>query len=285
MNFSYTKAMTVNAALDCLGKGDARIIAGGTDLLVEIQEKKISDISVVDINNIEDFNKIREEAGRIYVGACVTHAELCASDIILKKAPLLLAAASVVGSPQIRSRGTIGGNVVTASPAGDTIPALFCLNAVFIIAGMNGSRKVSAEKFFLGPKKCDIQKGELLAGIELDAAKDDEFFWYKKLGQRKSLAISKVTAAIRVEIANGIINSARIALGAVGPVVLRAGQAEKFLTKKNLNEEVIKQASMLVRKDSAAINDIRSESEYRNEMTRVLTERGLSEIMESTKRR
>lgn len=284
MRFDYRRPKSLSEALEILAKAGekVRVLAGGTDLLVNIQEGIDAPELVVDIGDLDELNRITEESGIIELGALVTHAGVIASELLKEKAPVLVAACSEVGAPQIRVRGTIGGNLATASPAGDLIPALFVLGAMVVLKGRDGEREVLIENFFTGVKQSALRPDELLISVRFSAINESARCFFKKLGQRKSLAIAKVTVAACLVIREGLIEKIRIALGAVATTVIRASRAESYLEGKPITEEVIARAGELVSEESRAISDIRSTEEYRNEMTGLLLMRGLAETREKT---
>ena len=280
MRFEYARPESLRQALEILEQGDERVkvLAGGTDLLVFIQEGVISPRLVVDLGGIAELKSIEEKYERIRLGALVTHEEAAASPLIREKAGVLREACAEVGSPQIRSRGTIGGTLVTASPSGDVIPALVALGASLALTSLHGERAVSIEEFFTGVKKTVIRHDELLTFVSFPSAEPSARGFFKKLGQRKALAISKVSVAACLDLQQGAVRSCRIALGAVAPTVIRATKTEAYLQGKKLDRGTIAQAARIVSSESRAITDLRSEADYRNEMTGVLLERGLEEI-------
>ena len=282
MRFDYRRPKNLSEALEILAnEGEkARILAGGTDLLVNIQEGVDDPELVVDIGELDELKGIQEESGIIELGTLVTHAGVMASELLNEKALVLVSACSEVGAPQIRARGTIGGNLAAASPAGDSIPALYVLGATIVLKNREGEREVPIENFFTGVKQSSLRPDELLTAVRFPAMNDAGRCFFKKLGQRKALAITKVTVAACLVIREGIIENIRIALGAVAPTVIRASRAESYLSGQPLTEEVIARAAQLVSEESRAINDIRSTEEYRNEMTGLLLTRGLVETRE-----
>jgi CO/xanthine dehydrogenase FAD-binding subunit len=284
MRFDYCRPKSLLEALEILAKeGEkVRVLAGGTDLLVNIQEGVDDPELVVDIGEMEELKGIEEESGVIELGPLVTHAGVMASEFLKEKAPVLVAACSEVGAPQIRARGTIGGNLAAASPAGDSIPALYVLGATVVLKSREEEREVPIENFFTRVKQSVLRPDELLTAVRFPAMNEAGRYFFKKLGQRKALAIAKVTVAACLVIREGLIENIRIALGAVAPTVIRASRAESYLEGHSLTEEVIARAGQLISEESRAISDIRSTEEYRNEMTGLLLMRGLAETKEKT---
>ncbi len=283
MQFEYTKAASIEEALDLLaaGGGEAKVIAGGTDLLVNIQEGLESPPALIDIGGIADLKGIEEKDGIIELGSLVTHAEVLGSELLREKAPVLVSACSEVGAVQIRYRATIGGNIATASPSGDTVPAFYVLGARVAIRGGEGEREIAIEDFFTGVKRTVLEPGELIVKIRFPGMPESARSFFKKLGQRKALAIAKVSVAGYLDFKDGLVEEARIALGAVATTVIRAEKAEEALKGKELSDEVIEEAGRLTTEASKAITDIRSNAEYRDEMAGLLLTRGLKDILKS----
>lgn len=280
MKFNYQRVNTVSEALEVLSGNNEtlKILAGGTDLLVMIQENLISPGELLDISGIEELKGIEEDEGRIRLGALVTHGRIAESSLLREKALPLVESCTEVGSPQIRNLGTIGGNLVMASPSGDSIPALYVLGAEVILASKEGERSIPIEDFLIGVKKSVIRPDELLVAISFPGMSADDRGFFKKLGQRKALAISKVSISAIVSLRDGVVTSVRIALGAVATTVIRTPRTESFLVGQALTPEVISEAARLCSEESRAITDIRSTAGYRDEMAGLLLARGLEEI-------
>ena len=280
MKFNYQKVNTVSEALEVLSGNNEtlKILAGGTDLLVMIQENLISPGELLDISGIEELKGIEEDEGRIRLGALVTHGRIAESSLLREKALPLVESCTEVGSPQIRNLGTIGGNLVMASPSGDSIPAFYVLGAEVILASKEGERSIPIEDFLIGVKKSVIRPEELLVAVTFPGMRADDRGFFKKLGQRKALAISKVSISAIVSLRDRVVTSVRIALGAVATTVIRTPRTESFLVGQALTPEVISEAARLCSEESRAITDIRSTAGYRDEMAGLLLARGLEEI-------
>lgn len=281
MRFEYHRPANLEAALRFLGAcgGDCFPLAGGTDLLVMIQEKLVSPRTVLDISALEELQGIKESGGRIEIGSLVSHGRAAASGLLRKKAPLLVEACLQVGSPQIRSLGTIGGNLVMASPSGDTIPALYALGASVVLKSRRGERTVAVEEFFTGVKRSIRRTDELLTLITFPAPEPSARGFFKKLGQRKALAIAKVSVAALVTRRGETVEKVRIAMGAVAPTVIRAPRTEEYLTGRKLDPETIASAGKICAGESRAITDLRSTARYRDRMAGLLLARGLEDLI------
>jgi len=252
----------------------AKILAGGTDLLVRLKDE-INQHDIIDISHLKELKGISIADDKIKIGALTTFSELIENEIIAENASALVQAAEIVGSPQIRNRGTIGGNIANASPAGDSIPPLLILEAEIEISGKSGARTVPMRNFFKGPGRTILKKCEIISSVIIPKNKDYRGA-FVRLGQRKSLAISKVSLAALFKMKDEKIEEARIALGAVAPTVIRASKTEKFLIGKKLNDETISEAKKIICDEVSPISDIRSIAEYRKEMCGELLEQAIT---------
>ncbi len=281
MKFDYRRAGSLREALDLLrdNDGDCRVLAGGTDLLVMIQEKLVLPRTVLDISGIEELKGIEESEDRIRIGALVSHSRIVGSSLLNAKAPVLVQSCAEVGSPQIRTLGTVGGNLVMASPSGDTLPALYVLGASVTLRSCREERSVPIEEFFTGVKKSVRRPDEILVAVSFPVPAPSEHGFFKKLGQRKALAISKVSTAALLSLREGGIEKIRVALGAVAPVVIRAPRTESFLAGRSLTPDTIRTAARICSEESRAITDLRSSASYRDRMAGLLLARGLEELL------
>jgi carbon-monoxide dehydrogenase medium subunit len=279
---TYINATSVEEVLQIMqDKGErARIIAGGTDLILELERGIRTGIeTVIDITRILDLDKITiDEDGVIHLGPLVTHNHCVESKLIRERAYPLARAAWEVGAPQIRNRGTIAGNLITASPANDTITPLMALGASVTLQSTNGTRKIALEDFYTGVRKTVMQPGEMLVDISFPALKTTQRGTFIKLALRRAQAISIVDIAIILTLKVDAVTSASITLGAVAPTIIHASEAEKYLAGKKLTEDVIAEAARLTMNSCKPIDDIRGSAAYRSEMVRVCTARGLRSI-------
>ena len=284
MHFNYIKPKNLLETLQILSQAseETRVLAGGTDILVNIQDGMLSPHTLVDIASLEELKQIEEKDGQLELGALVTHSQIAGSERLREKAPPLVQACAEIGSPQIRNLGTLGGNIITASPSGDTVPPLYVLEARLTLKSVKGKRQIPIEQFFTGVKETIIRPEEILTTISFPVLPASSKSFFKKLGQRKALAISKVSVAAIIDIQAGMIKDARIALGAVAPMVIRASQTETVLKGKTLEKDVISQATKIIVTESRAISDIRSTAEYRNEMVGVLLAQVMEEMLEES---
>ncbi|RLT40874.1 MAG: hypothetical protein DWI57_07790 [Chloroflexi bacterium] len=275
----------------------ARILAGGTDLLLEIERgaRRGPDgagLSLIDLTRIPGLAEISESDGRIHLGPLVTHNQCAASALIVQKAFPLARACWEVGAPQIRNRATVAGNVITASPANDAIVPLLALDAdVTLTSAVRGERTLSLAAFMTAFRRVDLAADEILTGISLRALAENERGSFIKLGLRRAQAISVVSVAVvltpspTVGEGSGVgVQAASIALGAVTPVVTRAAAAEAFLSGKTLTDEVIVEAARLAVTSANPIDDIRATGDYRRAMVGALTARLLRQLRDGHER-
>ena len=260
------------------------MIAGGTDLILELERglRKGLD-TLIDVTRIPDLDQITiDEDDVIHLGALVTHNDCVASKLIRKSAYPLARAAWEVGASQIRNRGTIAGNLITASPANDTITPLMALGASVTLLSTRGERTIPLQEFYTGVRKTVMQADEMLVDISFPALKKSQKGTFIKLALRRAQAISLVNATIILDLKADTVKSAVITLGAVTPIIVHAEEAEKFLAKKKLNKKSIAQAAELAMQAAHPIDDVRSSAVYRREMVRVITSRGLTAILDGT---
>ncbi|MCX7707942.1 MAG: FAD binding domain-containing protein, partial [Anaerolineae bacterium] len=299
---NYYAPDSVAEALDLLAQhSDARLIAGGTDLILEIERGVRSPKTLIDVSRIPGLNVVGREDGVFHLGANVTHNQVVATTDLVAHAFPLARACWLVGAPQIRNRGTVAGNCVTASPANDTITPLWAMDATFTLASRDrGERTLTCDQFFLGVRKTALQPDEMLVRINVPALKPTERGTFLKLGLRQAQAISVVNVAVIVDFGFRIsdfgsddsairnppsaIRNARIALGAVAPTIVRATEAEAYLAGKELTDDVIAHAAELAAAAARPISDIRGSAEYRRDMVRVLTSRALRQLRDGTER-
>jgi xanthine dehydrogenase iron-sulfur cluster and FAD-binding subunit A len=281
---NYISITSLEEALSILAEqGEkARIIAGATDLLLEIERGARRGIdTLVDISRIPDLDQIHlDEQGILHLGPLVTHNHCVASKLLHEQALPLVQACWEVGAPQIRNRGTVAGNLITASPANDTITPLLALGAQVLLRSLQGERLVGLEDFYTGVRRTVMQPGEMLVDIRFPAMRQSQRGIFLKLGLRRAQAISLVNAAILLTMDNLRVVKASITLGSVAPTVIHATAAEDFLVGQTLSDEIIEQAARLAMDAAQPIDDFRSAADYRKEMVRVCLSRGLGALME-----
>ena len=282
----YFTPASLEAALELLAehRENARIIAGGTDILIEMERRIRRPRVLIDITRIPGLDSIAERDGCIHLGPLVTHNQVAGSATCVQKAYPLACACWQVGAPQIRNRATVAGNLITASPANDTITPLWALDGCVTLQSIHGERTLSLAGFFLGVRRTVMAPDEMLTDICLPAMKPDERGTFIKLALRRAQAISVVNVAVVLSTDRGRVRQARITLGSVAPTIVRAGRAEAYLAGKPLDDEAISEAGELAVSDARPIDDVRGTAEYRREMVRVTTVRALTQLRDGDER-
>lgn len=278
---AYLIAGSVAEAVEALqhyGEG-ARLIAGGTDLVLLLEQSGRPAPAVIDITRIPGLRGVRLEGEEVVIGAATTLSDVLASPLIVRHAPSLRQAALAIGSIQVRNVATLAGNVVNASPAADGAPPLLTLGARVVIAGPGGAqREAPLERFLQGPRRVDLAPGEMVTHVRFPVCSQPERSVFLKVGLRRAMAIATVNAALRLEMADGRVTAARIALGAVAPTVVRAGEAEQLLTGERLTEDVIARAGEAARRSACPIDDFRASAAYRLRIVDSLVQKGLRSL-------
>jgi xanthine dehydrogenase small subunit len=254
---------TINELLPEIDNEKVRITAGSTDIVVGLRNNKLTYKPCIDITEISELKNIFEKEDRIYIGGNVTLSEICESQLINKDFKVLVDAVKTIGSPQIRNRATLSGNVQNASPSGDGTLALILLNASLILRSMRGEREISVEDFILGVGKTDLKNDEFIEYILLNKDYNSYISYFEKVGLRGAMVISVASIGVLLKEENGIVQNIRIAFGAVAPKILRATAAEEFLKGKQLEEQVLADAGEIISQLVAPIDDLRASAEYR----------------------
>ena len=284
MRFDYLEPATIEEAITLLAKydGKAKVIAGGTDLLVQIRGKAIRPQYVVDIAGISGLDYINYDEKRgLRIGALTTIRALETSPEIHQRYPVISQAASQLGSVAIRNVGTLGGNLCNAAPSAETAPALIGLSARVRIVGSDGERVVPLEEFFTGPGSTVLKQGELLVEIQVPVLLPGTRGVYLKHGIRGTvdLAIVGVAVIIIPEAESEVCRDIKIVLGAVASTPVRARNAEEVLRGKKIDEALINQSAQEASEEAHPISDVRASAEYRREMVKVFTRRAITETM------
>jgi CO/xanthine dehydrogenase FAD-binding subunit len=257
--------------------GDARLIAGGTDLIPELKEGARKVRCLVDITEIESLRKIELHGDLIRIGAGVTHAQVSSSELIRNRASLLAEAASAVGSPLIRNQGTVVGNVVNAQPAADTAVALFSLCAEVEILSHNGTRRIPIEETYerLGVSKIN-SASEIVTALYIKGLRNNEGSSFVRLAQRKALALPMLNVAAVLTIRDGFFEDARIIIGPVAPLPFRARNAEAALKNVSAIQESVDKAAEAASGEVQPRNSaLRGSADYRREMVKVFVRRAV----------
>ena len=274
--FEYFEPRTVKEAVELLTKygGEAKILAGGTDLIVRMKQRFIEPKYIINIKKIKELNFIEDRGDYLAIGAATKLREIEKSGIVKRKFEALYEAVRSMASVQIRNMATIGGNLCNASPAADTAPPLLVFEAKLKIVGPNGERVVPINEFFLGPGKTVLKPNEILTEIQIPYQPEDTGSAFIKIA-RVAMDLAKVNVAVALRTEGSIVKWVRIALGAVAPTPIRAYKTEEFLVGKELNEETLKEAAEIVKTEVKPITDIRSTAEYRREVSGVIVKDAL----------
>lgn len=282
----YYSVTSIDEALALLEEygSRARIVAGATDIIIELERGQRPDVDVlIDLTRVAGLDEIREEDGIITLGPLVTHNHVVGNDITAQGAFPLAQSCWEVGAPQIRNRATVVGNLVTASPANDTITPLWALGASVNLRSVHGQRKLSFEDFYLGLRKTALQSNELITSIEFPAMQVNQRGVFLKLGLRQAQAISVINVAVILTFADDeMVTDARITLGSVAPTIIRVPIAEDYLNGHRLDDKVIAEAARLTSTVPKPIDDVRGPATYRTEMVKVLTARALRQLRDQT---
>jgi carbon-monoxide dehydrogenase medium subunit len=279
-DFEYHAPRTVDEAVALLARyeANARVIAGGTDLIVMMSDGVASPEHVVDVTQIPELTRCvwDPEAGLVF-GAAVPFRTLETSPEVRRFYPGMYEAAAEVGSWQIRNLATPGGNLCTASPACEIGPILYALDAQVQIAGPRGRRRLPVQQFITHVRRTVLEPDELLVDIHVSPPGEGTGSHYVKLKERQKMDIAfvGVAAAVQLERRDGIIRDARIALGAVAPTPIRAPRAETALRGQRLTEDLLAEAGRVAASEARPIEDVRASAEYRRQMVDVLTRRTL----------
>lgn len=265
--------------------GEMFPIAGGTDLMVDIKYGRVSPKVLVNLSNVKENRQIIKKDNRLEIGALVTHSQINSSPILTDQFKALKLAANVVGGPQIRNSGTIGGNIQSASPAADLSTVLLAMNSKICLESKLGTREVLLKDYFLGARKTIIKVNELISKIIIDLDESSISRFYK-IGKRNSLAIAIVNLAASLQIdKDGRCKRASIALGSVAASPKRADNVEEFLIAREIDSSTIDQARNVLEKDISPISDIRADAKYRTLAAKNLLARALSEIKDERRSR
>ena len=283
---TYLQPTGVEEALDLLGRcgGQARIVAGGTDVLVELSRGVRPSATLIDVTRLSDLKYVRDDGRCIRLGALATHNDVLASPSCGVYALPLAQACRAVGAPQIRTRATVAGNLVTASPANDTITPLLALGAEVVLASVVGERVINLSDFFLGVRRTVARPDELLREIRVPRMAPDQRGLFLKLGLRRAQAISVVNVALVLTFDGDRVREARIALGAVAPTVVRAATAEAYLEGQRLDDAACQEAGLLACADIAPTGDVRGPASYRRATAAALVADGLRRLAGGSER-
>jgi CO/xanthine dehydrogenase FAD-binding subunit len=285
--FEYLEPRSMAEACKLLGElqTSAKIIAGGTDILVNMKKGLLAPQYLVSVAGIKGLAEVEGHDGGLFIGSHLIVERLIELDIVQKKYPLLARAAKVLGSPLVRNRATVGGNLVTARPAADLPPPLMAMGARVRLKSRRREREVSLDKFFVGPGQTVIRPDEIMTGIVLDDAPPFTGGDYLKLMHRRSLEIAIVAVASRITLdkPNGTIADAKIVLSSVAPRAIHAVKAEECLLGEKPSKKLFEKAGGIASTECTPIDDIRGGAGYRCAMVEILTRRTLTKAWQDAK--
>ncbi len=284
-NFEYVAARTIEEAVEALAVSEriARPIAGGTDLAVQLTEGRRSVDRLVDLGGVQALRSVEiDDRGGLRLGAATPCVDVYSNVALRRHFPILVDGTSIIGSVQIQSRASVGGNLCNAAPSADSVPGLICLDAEAIVEGPNGRRKVPVESFCTGPGQTVLEQGELLAAIEIRPPAANEGSHYQRFIPRNEMdiAVAGAGSLVRIDPETGKIEHARIALSAVAPTPLRVPHAEEALIGEAPTPEVIEEAAARAMAAARPISDVRGSADYRRHLVSVLVRRTLLVALE-----
>jgi xanthine dehydrogenase FAD-binding subunit len=258
-----------------------KVIAGGTDVIIQMKEGTLPEKKLLNIYQLDELRYIRTDEENVRIGALTSLADVAKSREVNEFGSILAQAADKIGSIQIMNKGTIGGNLGNASPSGDCIPPLYALDARIAVASLNGRREIQVKDFFKGYKQLDLSQGELITEIKFKKMSDEEDGIFLRHALRSGEACSVVSVCIwlRRGKTKAVFSDARIALGAVAPTIVRAYRSEEIVKQGILDDNRIEAASQAVTEFISPITDVRGTAEYRRDIAVNLTYRALHELL------
>ena len=275
---AFYRPDTIDSALALLDSiSGAKIIAGGTDLVIVINERKINPPALVDITDIGEMRRIWEERDTLHIGAAVTFSELQSSELVRRYCPSLCEAASEMGAVQIRNLATIGGNVANAAAAADGVPPLLSMNAIATVRSVNNTRYVPLPEIITGINKNSLATNEMISEFQIQDL-PNTMKVFEKIGRRKALAISRINLAVCAELSGRMIKRIAIVVGAVGKTAYRVKEVEEYLYNKELSEPVILSAADIMDEIVARNLAGRSTTPYKRKIAWAVLKRSLERI-------
>ena len=283
----YLSPKTIDEAVNLYSKnqGQSKILAGGTDLLVQIRSGVLSPETIIDIKNIKEISEIKNNGeGSFTIGAAVSGASLEENEEFKDYWPGVLEALRLIGSEQIQGRASLGGNLCNASPAGDSVPALIASGATANVQGPNGKRNLPVEEIHAGPGKTNLKNDEILINFDFPTKEQGSADAYLRMIPRTEMDIAVVGCAVNITMDEDTCINARVALGAVAPTAVLVNEAAKLLIGTKLENDVIEKAAKCCEDACNPINDKRGTVFYRKRVSGVLFKRALKIAVERAKR-
>ena len=261
-------------------KGSKALLAGGTDLLIHLRYHEGPPLHLIDISGVPELSGIRRQNGEIRIGSLTTMSEMASSPVIQEYCPVLSTAAISVGSPQIRNRATIGGNLCHASPCADTVPPLIALDAILDLQSPQGIRQLPLEKFLLKPYRVALNPDELLVGIRIPLPSPNLITTFYKLGRRKALAVARLNLAVGLELDNGIISNAILSPGSIMPHPGRLYNLEQQLINQKPTQDLFQDIGFKVSNLMVKEAGVRWSTPYKKPVVAALIARCLQQCLE-----
>lgn len=288
ISYEFLTTQKIEEALNYLDKfSKVHLLAGGTDLLVNLYKEspRLPDFDyLLDISHIPELKIIYLNNNFMEIGPLVTHSRLINEPLIKNNFPLLMEAAYTIGSTQIRNRGTIGGNLVNASPAADLLPPLIALMAEVELTSRKGKRVLPLEEFLAAPYKTKLQANELLTKIKIPLLGDHYYTDFQKIGRRKALSIARLSLALVVKIdQGGIFQDARVVPGSATPYPQSLSKVEKAIEGKSINKIDLEEIGRIISEEMISITGVRWSTPYKKPTIAVLIKRALEKIIEEAK--
>jgi len=279
MSLEFTKVRSIDELLDHLADPGARILCGGTDLLVKMRGGLMRPTRLLDISDLTDMRGLAWGERALEVGAAVPYADLLGDRAVRERLPILALVLGKLGSAQIRNRGTLGGNLVNASPAADSVIALLLLDAEVVLASRQGERSLPVEGFLLGPGKTALARGEFVRSVRIPIPEGALAPYFHKIGRRKALTISIASLGALLRVEKGRVKEARLAVGSVAPTPLRLRRVEDLVRGRRLTPQLIAEARALAAQSVSPIDDVRASGAYRRDVTADLVARLLEDSL------
>ena len=281
-NFEYFEPKTLKEAVRLLVKykKGAKLLAGGTDLMIGMKDGFVKPKYLINLKKIKGLDKISySKKEGLSIGSLVTWTNILSSKPIHQYYPILWEAASLIGCTQIRNMGTIGGNICHGSPSADSAPALMIYEAQCVVAGPGRERIIPIEKIFTGVQKISLKEGEILTGFHLPTPDTRSKGCYLTFSLRRAMDLPIVGVGVLIRASDGIFQDVKIALGAVAPTPIRAKKTERFLSGKTIDEETIRKAAKEAMMESKPITDVRASRDYRLGLVEELTYRAIKQAV------
>jgi xanthine dehydrogenase FAD-binding subunit len=284
-DFVYACPKTIEEAVALMGAGDARALAGGTDLIPQLREGRRRAASVVDLKHIPELTAVGPTPdGGVSIGAAANATEVSRHEAVLHGYPAIAESARLIGGVQVQNRASLGGNICNAAPSADAVPALICHEALALIAGGKGERKLPVEQLFKGPGRTALGAGEILVSIELPPPQTNAAAKYLRFTPRREMDIAIAGAGTWIRLAaDGTIAEARIVLASVAPTPIHAPSAERCLAGRRPARALFEEAGRYAATDARPISDTRGSADYRRTLVAVLTARALADCCRQLK--